>query len=109
ADEPKLLAHDGEDEVGRLLGYEGEVGLGALAQALAGQASRGDGDLRLLQVVGGALRVHLRIEKGTQTVELILLEDTELDDGHDGDGRQQEEHGDVAQTGTGNDEDADED
>ena len=57
-DETELLAGDGEDEVGLLLGHEAGAGLGAVEQALAEHAAVADGDARLLGVVAGAERVE---------------------------------------------------
>ena len=50
ADEAQLLADDGEDEVGLLLGHQVVLGLVALAVALAGDSTQPDGDLGLFEV-----------------------------------------------------------
>ena len=56
ADEAELLPHRREDEVGVLLGHEAALGLRAVLETLAGEPPVGDGLLRLLLVVRGALR-----------------------------------------------------
>ena len=74
ADQAELLAGDGEDEVGVLLGDEAGPGLRALEQSLAEQAAVADRDARLLDVVAGAARVERRVDEGEEAVDLVGLE-----------------------------------
>ena len=56
---PELLGQDGEHEVGGLDRQEVDLGLGAVGQALADQPARADRDLRLVELVAGALGVRV--------------------------------------------------
>ena len=60
ADQAELLAGDGEDEVGVLLGHEARAGLRAVEEPLAEQPAVADRDPGLLDVVAGAARVERR-------------------------------------------------
>ena len=64
SDEPELLPHHGEDEVGVLLGHVVQVRLRAVQVSLAEEAAGPDRDLRLVEVVpdvGGGVA----IDRGT--------------------------------------------
>ena len=63
ADEPELLAHGREDEVGLLLGHVGQVRLRAVEQARSPEAARADGGHRLVEVVGAALRLGVLVQE----------------------------------------------
>ena len=60
ADQAELLAGDGEDEVGVLLGHEARTGLRAVEETLPEQAAVADRDPRLGRVVAGTARVEGR-------------------------------------------------
>ena len=117
ADQPELLADDGEDEVGRLLGHIGEVRLRALEQPLPGDPARPDRDLGLVEVV--LRRVHveyatrwalsLLIEEGAEAIELVLLEHAELQHQHDGGDAERGEEREVARVGPADREHAEQD
>ena len=70
----ELLARDGEDEVGVLLGHEAGAGLRAVEEALAEEPAVADGDARLLGVVAGAPRVEPGVGEGEEAVDLVGLE-----------------------------------
>ena len=74
ADQAELLARDGEDEVGVLLGHEARAGLGAVEEPLAEEPAVADRDPRLLDVVAGAARVEVGVGEGEEPVDLVLLE-----------------------------------
>ena len=74
ADQAELLAGDGEDEVGVLLGHEAGLGLRAVEEALAEEAAVADRDPGLLGVVAGAARVEVGVREGQEPVDLVRLE-----------------------------------
>ena len=74
ADQAELLAGDGEDEVGVLLGHEAGPGLRAVEQPLAEQAAVADRDPGLLGVVAGAARVEVGVGEGQEPVDLVGLQ-----------------------------------
>src|SRR5260221_4319016 len=72
ADETELLGQHGEDEVGLLLGQEVEMALRAVQEALAEEPARAERDLRLQDVIAGAERIVLGVEKGVDAVALVF-------------------------------------
>ena len=74
ADQAELLAGDGEDEVGVLLGHEAGPGLRAVEEPLAEQPAVADRDPRLLGVVAGAARVEVGVGERQEPVDLVVLE-----------------------------------
>ena len=75
AEQAELLARDGEDEVGVLLGHEAGPGLRAVEEPLAEEAAVADRDPRLLDVVAGAARVEVGVGEGQEAVDLVLLQE----------------------------------
>src|SRR6202521_5584591 len=69
----ELLGEDGEDEVGRTFGHKAELALQTVQPSLAEQAARANGDSRLEQVVTGAERVLVRVEKDLQAPALVAV------------------------------------
>ena len=80
AEQPELLARDGEDEVGVLLRDEAGLGLRPAEDALPEDSAVADRDARLLGVVAGTAWVELRVGEGHEAVDLVLLQHPELDD-----------------------------
>jgi hypothetical protein len=75
-EEPELLPHDGEDEVGVVLRHVRQRVLGSFEVALATDLPRADGDERLAGVERGPER-QLRVagvEEGRQSTQLVLLD-----------------------------------
>ena len=72
ADEAELLAGHRVDEVGLLLGNVPAVGLRTAEQAASEQATVGDRDVRLRDVVGGALGVVGRMGERRDALDLVL-------------------------------------
>src|ERR1700674_1177761 len=70
----ELLGEDGEDEVGRAFGHKAELALKPVQPSLAEQAARPHRDPRLKQVVAGAERVLVRVEKDLQAPALVAVE-----------------------------------
>src|ERR1700676_486219 len=70
----EFLGEDREDEVGRAFGHETELALEAVQPSLAEQTARANCDPRLKQVVTGAERVLVRIEKDLQAPALVPVE-----------------------------------
>ena len=73
ADEPQLLANDGEDRVGMGVRHP-VVLLQPVAQAAAKQAARTQGDQTLGGMPARALDITPWIEEGTQSIELVAAE-----------------------------------
>ena len=71
ADQAELLARDGEDEVGVLLGHEAGAGLRAVEEALAEEPAVADRDPGLLDVVAGAARVEVGVGERQEAVDLV--------------------------------------
>ena len=65
ADEPELLADDGEDHVGVRLGQVVDL-LHALAEPVAEDVARAEADLRLHDLEARALRVLPRVEEAEE-------------------------------------------
>ena len=57
-----LLAYGTENKIGALLRHKIEGGLGAVEKALAGKATRADGNLALGYIPAYAQRVHVGVE-----------------------------------------------
>ena len=57
-----------------LLGKEIELGLGALHEALAHEATGADGDLRLQNVIAGAERIAPGVDEGEHALPLIVVQ-----------------------------------
>ena len=72
AEEAQLLGQHREDEVGVARRQVAELALGALAVALAHEAARAHGDLRLDLLVARALGVQRRIEEGVDARLLVV-------------------------------------
>ncbi len=68
---PSSSPHDREDEIGVLLGEEGQPLLGSQPEALPRHAAGTDGHLRLNEVPPGAPGVDLGIEKHQQSTLLV--------------------------------------
>ena len=75
AHEALLLADGAEDEVGVLLGHVLQLGLRAVEEALALEASRPDGNLRLVDVIARPAEVLLEPEEHVDTRALVGLQD----------------------------------
>ena len=75
ADEAELLGQHREHEVGRLDGQEVALRLRAVGQALAHPAAGADRDLRLVELVAGALDVGCGVEEREQPLLLVVVED----------------------------------
>ena len=71
-DQAELLAGDGEDEVGVLLGHEARPRLRAVEESLAEEPTVADRDPRLLDVVAGAARIEAGIGEGQEAVDLVV-------------------------------------
>src|ERR1051326_964198 len=78
-----LLGKSREDEV--FVGHrqEPELRLGALGNSLPESPARSNGDLGLDQLVAGALRIAVRIEKADQARFLIIPQKLVTDREHD--------------------------
>lgn len=71
---PPLFAYGTENEVGRLLRDEVELGLSTLQEALTRYTTGTDGNEALLEIPASALRVFLNAKKHIDTCTLMLLE-----------------------------------
>src|SRR5580693_4831929 len=74
-DQGQRNTDDRKDEVGGALGQKLELRLTAVHVALAEQAARADGDLRLDDVIAGAQAVGLRMEKRQDALALIVVDE----------------------------------
>ena len=74
ADEPELLPHRREDEVGLLLGDVGQVGLGPLEQTPAEDAAVGDRRLGLVDVVRDVLAGAVGGDEAGEPLDLVVLD-----------------------------------
>ncbi len=72
--EAPLLGQHGEDEIARMLRHEVQLRLRAVVEAAPEPLAVADGDLRLVQVVAGALRIGVRIEEDEEPRALKRLE-----------------------------------
>ena len=74
AREPPLLGEGGENEIGVVLRQVAQPRLGAVAEALAPDLARANGDLRLDGVVAGAANVARRVDEGQDSGLLVAVE-----------------------------------
>src|SRR5262249_17932414 len=75
ADKAEFLGQGGEDEVGLLFRQKAQMALRAVQKALAEQTSGAERDLRLQNVIAGAERIALRVEKRIDPVLLIIAQE----------------------------------
>src|SRR5215469_13067045 len=71
ADKPELFGQGREDEIGLLFRQKAQMALAAVEKASAEKTARTQRDLRLQNMIAGAERIALWIEKGVDTVLLV--------------------------------------
>src|SRR5437868_15217119 len=75
ADKAELFGQGREDEIGLLFREEAQMALAAVEKASAEKTARAERDFRLQNVINGADRVALRIDKGIDPVFLVIAEE----------------------------------
>src|SRR5216684_8578402 len=74
SEQAELLGEDSKDEVSRSFRHETQLALQAVQPSPAEEAARADRDPGLEQVVAGAERVLVRVEKVLETLALVAVE-----------------------------------
>src|SRR5690349_21593891 len=75
ADKAELLGQGREDEICLFFRQEAQMALAAVEKTSAEETARAERDFRLQNVVTGAQRVALRIEKGIDPVLLVIAKE----------------------------------
>mgnify|MGYP000750799294 CR=1 FL=1 len=87
SDEAQLFPNDREDKVSMIFREEIQLALRAFEKALPDETAAADGNLRLDDMVTGAIRIDVRIEKDEDTHLLVAVQHEEPDEREDYDER----------------------